>query len=130
MNLLVASAIFVAQLLSQGVVELVKHAFQRVRPDAWLVHRELGYSYPSGHATTAIVFFGSWLVFALLSPLATGQKIAAASILAIWMAGIDWSRLALGAHYPSDVVGGTLLGGACASALWATLLHFRLNPLG
>jgi undecaprenyl-diphosphatase len=125
-NVRVAIAIFVAQLLSQGAVEFLKHVFQRTRPDAWLVHKELGYSYPSGHATTAVVFFGSWLVFALLSPLPNAPKIAVVAILAIWMAGIDWSRVALSAHYPTDVLGGTLFGAACACALWAILVHFRL----
>jgi membrane-associated phospholipid phosphatase len=125
-NFRVATAIVIAQLLSQGAVESLKHVFHRARPDAWLVHKELGYSYPSGHATTAVVFFGSWLVFALLSPLPNGLKIAVVAILAIWMAGIDWSRMALNAHYPTDILGGTLFGAACACALWAIILHFRL----
>jgi undecaprenyl-diphosphatase len=130
-NVRVASAIVIAQLLSQGAVELLKHIFHRARPDAWLVHKELGYSYPSGHATTAVVFFGSWLVFALLSPLPSGLKIAVVAILAIWIAGIDWSRMALNAHYPTDILGGTLFGAACACALWAILVHFRLaEPIG
>ncbi|MGB8521187.1 MAG: phosphatase PAP2 family protein [Candidatus Tumulicola sp.] len=122
----VAIAIFIAQLLSQGAVELLKQVFQRVRPDAWLAYRELGYSYPSGHATTAVVFFGSWLLFALLSPLPQALKSAVVAILAVWIAGIDWSRVALGAHYPTDVLGGTLFGIACACALWAIMLHFRI----
>jgi undecaprenyl-diphosphatase len=125
-NVRVASLIFIAQLLSQGAVEFLKFVFRRIRPDAWIVHRELGYSYPSGHATTAIVFFGSWLVFLLCLPLPRPLKIGIASLLAIWMLGIDWSRVALGAHYPTDVLGGTLFGMACACALWAMLLHFRL----
>lgn len=125
-NVRVATAIFIAQLLSQGAVEFSKHFFQRTRPDDWLVHKELGYSYPSGHATTAVVFFGSWLVFALLSPLPNALKFTVGAILAIWMAGIDWSRMALGAHYPTDVLGGTLFGAACACALWAILVHFQL----
>jgi membrane-associated phospholipid phosphatase len=123
-NIRIAIAIVVAQVLSQGAVELMKHVFQRARPDAWLVNKELGYSYPSGHATTAALFFGSWLVFALLSPLPNALKAAVVIVLAIWMAGIDWSRMALSAHYPTDVLGGTLFGTACACALWALILHF------
>jgi undecaprenyl-diphosphatase len=123
-NVRIAIAIVIAQLLSQGAVELMKHVFHRARPDAWLVNKELGYSYPSGHATTAVVFFGSWLVFAVLSPLPNALKVAIVTILVIWMAGIDWSRMALSAHYPTDVLGGTLFGTACACALWALVFHF------
>jgi undecaprenyl-diphosphatase len=125
-NVRMAVAIFAAQLVSQGLVEVLKGLFGRARPDDWLVHRELGFSYPSGHATTAIVFFGSWLVFVLLSPMPKAVKIGCAAIVAVWMAGIDWSRMALGAHYPTDVLGGTLFGVAFACALWALAFHFRL----
>ena len=37
-------------------------------------------------------------------------KRVVASVAGIWILGIGWSRLALGAHYPSDLVGGYLLG--------------------
>lgn len=125
-NVVAAVAIFVTQLLSQGAVELVKHLFVRSRPDAWLGIRELGYSFPSGHATTAMVFFGSWLVLVALSALPRDVKIAIGAILVVWIVGIDWSRMALGAHYPTDVIGGTLFGLAWGCALWAVLLHTRV----
>jgi membrane-associated phospholipid phosphatase len=48
-------------------------------------------------------------------------KIALVALLAFWIAGIGWSRLALGAHYPTDVIGGTLFGVAWACATWAML---------
>ncbi len=120
-----AVVIFAAQLVSQAAVEGLKHVFHRARPDSWIYHEELGYSYPSGHATTAVVFFGSWLVLVLMSPLPKGVKVVLAAVLATWMIGIDWSRLALGAHYLTDVIGGTLFGIACASIVFASLLHFR-----
>lgn len=124
-NVIAAVAIFVTQLLSQGAVELIKHVFMRARPDAWL-HQEHGFSYPSGHATTAIVFFGSWLVFVAMSSLPRDAKIAVGTLLIVWIGGIDWSRMALGAHYPTDILGGTLFGLAWACALWAVLLHARI----
>lgn len=122
-------AILAAQVLSQGVVELIKSVLARRRPDAWLIRQELGFSYPSGHATTAIVFFASCAAFALISPWPETMKITAAVLLAIWMAGIGWSRMALGAHYPTDVLGGTLFGVAWSCMLWALLLHFGALPL-
>lgn len=125
-NIVAAIAILVIQCVSQGAVEAVKHVLMRSRPDEWLVHRELGYSFPSGHATTAIVFFGSWLVMAANAPLPKSVKVGIIAILVIWIVGIGWSRVSLGAHYPTDVIGGTLFGAAWACALWALLLHFRL----
>jgi undecaprenyl-diphosphatase len=125
-NVRIAIAIFVAQLISQGLVEGFKHIFSRVRPDAWLIHRDFGFSYPSGHACTAIVFFGSWFIFVMYSPMPKALKLGLLIVLAAWVVGIDWSRMALGAHYPTDVLGGTLIGIATACALWALLLHFRI----
>ena len=125
--------VLVSQIFSTGVVELVKHAFHRIRPEHWLVYHETGYSYPSGHACTAIVFFGSWLLIALMAPLPKPAKVISATLLFIWMLGVDWSRLALGAHYLTDVVGGTLFGIFWTSALLAVLsakgIWSRVLPL-
>lgn len=123
-SLFVAAAIFAGQACSQGVAELAKRRFMRARPDDWIFHHELGFSYPSGHASTAAFFFGSWLVYVSLSGAWHWGAIAAVAILTLWIAGIDWSRLALGAHYPSDVAGGTLFGCGWLALLWAALLHF------
>ncbi|MBV8155643.1 MAG: phosphatase PAP2 family protein [Candidatus Eremiobacteraeota bacterium] len=127
-NIVAAIAIFAMQLLSQAAIEGLKHVFHRGRPDKWIVHQDLGFSYPSGHAATAVVFYGSWLLLVLFSPLPKITKIAFVVVLATWMIGIDWSRLALGAHYPTDLIGGTLFGAACTCILWAMLLHVRAFP--
>jgi membrane-associated phospholipid phosphatase len=128
-HVMAAIAIFTMQLASQGAVEGLKHAFVRGRPDKWLFHQDLGFSYPSGHAATTVVFYGTWLVLIWMSPLPKAAKIVLGAVLATWMIGIDWSRLALGAHYPTDVIGGTLFGVACTCILWAALLHFRALPV-
>ena len=122
-NLLVAAGIFGAQAASQGVAEFAKRRFLRRRPDDWIFHQELGFSYPSGHASTAALFFGSWLVYTALAGAWHPPAIAAVTLLAFWIVGIDWSRLALGAHYPTDVAGGTLFGCGWMLLMWAALLH-------
>ena len=107
---IVPLAILASQILSQAAANLLKSVFERARPDVWLYRHELGYSYPSGHATTAIVFYGAWLVVAWMSPLPPLLRVAVAATLVVWIAGIGWSRVVLGAHYPTDVLGGYLFG--------------------
>lgn len=106
-----------SQILSQTIVEIVKLRYRRLRPDYWLAGLEAGHSYPSGHAVTAIVFFAGWAFVAASSAAPPVLKEAAVAALALWAAGISWSRLALGAHYLSDVAGGTLFGAAWLCAL-------------
>jgi membrane-associated phospholipid phosphatase len=112
------------QLLSQAASDFTKELFGRIRPDDWLYHKELGFSYPSGHSTTAVVFFGGLLVFLWSVPAPAAFHIAASAALAIWMAGIAWSRMVLGAHYGTDVIGGLLFG-----AFWLCLMLLLLRHL-
>ncbi|HEY5340498.1 MAG TPA: phosphatase PAP2 family protein [Candidatus Aquilonibacter sp.] len=111
------------QLLSQAASHLTKEFFKRTRPDDWLHRKELGFSYPSGHATTAIVFYGGLLLFAWNAPLPRELQLAASAGLVVWMAGIAWSRIALAAHYGTDVCGGILFGAAWLCVMIVLLRH-------
>lgn len=119
----IAVIMTLSQLLSQVLVEYVKPLFDRVRPDYWLVGRDAGHSYPSGHSTTAVVFFIGWAVVIAYCALPGGIKTAGIVLLTIWAAGIMWSRLALGAHYLSDVCGGALFGAAWLCAAFTVTSH-------
>lgn len=112
------------QLLSQTLVELMKTLFRRMRPDYWLVGREAGHSYPSGHSTTAVVFFIGWAVVIAFGTLPGNVKTAGMALLTVWAVGVMWSRLALGAHYLSDVCGGALFGAAWLCAAFTIFAHF------
>jgi membrane-associated phospholipid phosphatase len=120
----IAIGMALSQLLSQIIVELFKKYYARVRPDYWLVGLEAGHSYPSGHSCTAIVFFIGWAIVVALGTLSGGVKAAAIAALALWAIGIAWSRLALGAHYLSDVCGGALFGCAWLAAILAIASNF------
>jgi undecaprenyl-diphosphatase len=115
-----------SQVLSQIVIEAVKPLYGRVRPDYWLVGLDPGHSYPSGHSATSVIFFSGWGAVALLSGLPPFEKYAVAAALAVWALGICWSRLALGAHYLSDVCGGIAFGTGWLCALFAIVLQLRI----
>lgn len=119
-----ALVIALSQLVTQMLVEYAKTLYRRVRPDYWLVGREAGHSYPSGHATTAVVFFCGWAAVVALSSLSGNVKTAVMAILTAWALGIAWSRLVLGAHYFTDVCGGVLFGGAWSCAAFTVIAHF------
>ena len=111
-----------SQTLSQGAVSVLKRAFGRRRPDQWLLRAEAGLSFPSGHSSTAIVFYAALGAMALGdTSLPHAAAVAGAIAAAICAVGLPWSRLVLGAHYASDVAGGLIFGAAWTLASLAAL---------
>ena len=97
---------------------LFKELVGRARPDLWLTGPEpSGLSFPSGHATFAIVFGGILIVLAgeAVSPARARRAIQLGLILLILAIGA--SRVYLGVHWPSDVIGGYLFGGVALLGL-------------
>ncbi|HEX2915943.1 MAG TPA: phosphatase PAP2 family protein [Chloroflexia bacterium] len=96
--------------------ELFKQIFHRARPDLWQieingVRRPLSYSYPSGHATFSMCFFGLLACLAIIHYHSVIGKWLVALLMAIIILMIGLSRIYFGVHYPSDVAGGYILGG-------------------
>ncbi len=89
----------------------LKALFHRGRPEnaSEFIHR-VSYSFPSGHAMDSLVVYG-FLAFLLLERTASTVRrrlIVAGAIVLIGAVG--FSRMYLGVHYLSDVVGGFLAG--------------------
>ena len=96
--------------------QMLKDFFHRARPDFHRLVEIGGYSFPSGHAMSAMAVYGA-LAFLLWRHIPTrlGRTILIIlSAIMIFMIGI--SRVYLGVHYPSDIIGGYF-----ASALWLTI---------
>jgi membrane-associated phospholipid phosphatase len=125
-GVLIPMLLIASQLLSQALAELFKAHYRRVRPNYWIVGLDPGKSYPSGHAVTAIVFFCGWACVVAFSALAPEPKYALMALLVAWAIGVDWSRLALGAHYLTDIAGGTLLGSAWLCAVLGAIHQLAL----
>jgi len=117
-------AITVSQVTSQGLIEACKALYVRTRPDYWLVGMDAGHSYPSGHSSTAIAFVMAWALVVAFAGLYPPVRDCAIAVFALWALGIMWSRLALGAHYLTDVFGGMLFGTGWLCLMCALLLHF------
>ncbi len=102
--------------------EIVKLLVGRSRPHLFPpLAPESGFSFPSGHTLTSIAFYGMCAIVASWFIAGWGRwAIALVSILLILLVG--YSRIYLGVHYPSDVLGSALLGAA-----WLTTLVLTLN---
>jgi undecaprenyl-diphosphatase len=96
-----------------GLNELIKRLVGRERPILERLAEATGFGFPSGHAMVSSSFYG--LIGYLLWINLRGKWSGAWSIPVVTMlllAGIGFSRIYLGVHYPSDVFAGFAAGGA------------------
>lgn len=101
----------------------LKGFFERTRPEQIVLVIEKTYSFPSGHSMNSFVFFMSlsYFIFHNSRDKKLGLVLSLISACIVFLIGI--SRVYLGAHFPSDV-----LGGYAAGLLWfvAVLLFEKI----
>lgn len=89
---------------------LTKNIVLRNRPDHLRLIEETGYSFPSGHAMGSIAFYGFIIFLLSKSKINKYLKIFLSIIIGLTIFLIGISRIYVGVHYPSDIIGGFLLG--------------------
>nr|MBA3659285.1 phosphatase PAP2 family protein [Gemmatimonadales bacterium] len=98
----------------------LKLLYARARPAPWFDYPlPASYSFPSGHALFAACFFGG------LAVLLSHRLVHRWARIVTWLAALFFigiigvSRVYLGVHYPSDIVGGWTIG-----LLWVAAVRF------
>jgi undecaprenyl-diphosphatase len=121
----VAAAGFSAA-LALGVAQLLAMLWERPRP--YVAHPDESHlfiapshdpSFPSDHATAA---------FAIAVAIWLRNRVAGSIALALAFA-VSVGRVAVGTHYPGDVLAGAAVGTACALLLWLPPVRARLHAL-
>lgn len=89
--------------------QLLKRILQRPRPTEFRIVEEKGYSFPSGHSMVSMAFYG-YLIYLIYRYIKNKYvKWTLITILSILICLIGISRIYLGVHYTSDILGGFLL---------------------
>lgn len=89
--------------------QLLKRILRRPRPTEFRIVEETGYSFPSGHSMVSMAFYG-YLIYLIYRYIKNKYiKWSLIVLLSILICLIGISRIYLGVHYTSDVLGGFLL---------------------
>ena len=89
--------------------QLIKRILQRPRPTEYRIIEETGYSFPSGHSMVSMAFYGYFIYLIYKYVKNKYVKWISISLLSLLICAIGISRIYLGVHYTSDVLGGFLI---------------------
>ncbi|MER7004200.1 phosphatase PAP2 family protein [Dactylosporangium sp. NPDC000555] len=121
-------ALFVAAVaaLGTGARLALLHLIARHRPEHRLTDA-YGFSFPSGHTTSSALAAGVVIVLGLAALRPRWARRALVAVALAWAVLVGVSRVALVAHWPTDVLGGWLLATTVITAL-ALALHRKVDP--
>ena len=108
-NKKIGLSIFTNLVIVTGLNQLLKRILQRPRPTEFRIVEETGYSFPSGHSMVSMAFYG-YLIYLIYKYVENRYvKWISIVLLSILICAIGVSRIYLGVHYTSDVLGGFLV---------------------
>ena len=90
---------------------IIKHIIKRDRPNVLRLISQGGYSYPSGHTMISLCCYGYLFYYVYKYVKNKYLRISLLVLLSLIIISIPISRIYVGVHYFSDIVGGLLLGG-------------------
>lgn len=110
---------------AEGIGIVLKYLIERSRPDALspLIHFD-GFSFPSGHALNAMVFFAVIMYISSLEIKSGFWRSAIFVFLSVIILIVGFSRVYLGAHWPSDVIGSFSIG-----LIWFTIVVLAVKNI-
>lgn len=105
---------------------LLKSIFERVRPDLWTqIVTEVSFSFPSGHAMGSSALALSIIVILWRTKWRTVSIVLGLFYVII----IGVTRLYLGVHYPTDIIGGWLISLGWIAVVASFIFHWSLTKL-
>jgi undecaprenyl-diphosphatase len=121
-------AIYVAIAVTTGSIAsvLLKSGFDRPRPDL-VAHGQHVYtaSFPSGHSMLSAIVFLTLGALVASAPRERVMQLYVLGLSALLALAVGVSRIYLGVHWPTDVLGGWAAGTGWALMCWAISSHLR-----
>ncbi len=102
------AVIFGSVVISTVVNNVIKLIFRRPRPEVRRLVVEKSFSFPSGHTMAAVTLYGILIFFVMRSKLNKKARIAISMALGLLPICVAISRIYLGAHFASDVIGAAI----------------------
>lgn len=127
-NRKIGASIFANLVIITALNQLIKVILQRPRPDEFRIVEASGYSFPSGHSMVSMAFYG-YLIYLIYKYVKNKYiKFVSIILLSILICLIGISRIYLGVHYTSDVLGGFLISISYLVLYTSAINKFLLKP--